>query len=195
MNETGAPRAAIIGSGMCGTGYLTQLLRANGISAGHEDWFRPVPGRLPGLDVDVSWLAMPDIESGLWTGPTVTIIRNPVDTVRSLAYLFDQTHAPYVIFARDRCPKIRDSYGTEAAVEFWVDWNQRCAAISNMVINLEGLEDALAYLAKGLEIRSLSPAPQVSKTVNSKESQWSAVDPDYIWELLGGRAEQFGYTP
>lgn len=182
---------------MCGTGYLTQFLRANGIRAGHEDWFRPVPGRLPGLDVDVSWLAMPDIEGGLWSGPVATLTREPIATIRSLAYLFDQTHAPYVIFARDRCSTIRDSYGTEAAVEFWIDWNRRCASVSNLVVKVEDLDDqgTIDRLAKGLEIEHLDFAPQISKTVNTKEGQWSEVDPEYIWWLLDGRAEQFGYMP
>lgn len=194
---TEAPRFAIIGTGRSGTGYVSAVLQANGVNCGHEGWFKP-EDRQPGLDGDASWLAVPEIEAGAWKGPVAQVVRNPVAVIRSLVGIkfFDPetAHAPYPQFAREHLPAIAELPPLEAAVEWWVQWNERCAALADVKLRVEDLRKpwALKELGDALGV-SLDPAKSSGVPTNTNHRTREAVSEKRIWELLDGRARRFGY--
>lgn len=196
----GAPRFAVVGTGRSGTGYVAELLRASGANCGHEGWWRPdgTGDRTPGLDGDSSWLALPDLESRAWSGPVAHVVRHPVAVVRSLVgtRLFhpDQADGPYARFAREHCPEVDGLPPLEAAVEWWVAWNTRCAAVADVKLRVEDLRKgwALAELGDALGVRiDRQAARRVSTAVNHRTR--ANVDPLRVWQLLDRRADRFGY--
>lgn len=199
----GAPGFAVVGTGRSGTGYVAALLGVNGVTCGHEGWWRPdgTGDRMPGLEGDSSWLALPDIESGVWTGPVAHVVRHPVATVRSLlgTRLFEPSEdvsEVYRQFALTHCPQVADLPPLEAAVEWWVAWNERCAAVARVKLRVEDLRKpwAVAELGDALGLRLDAYASrQVSTTVNQRER--AQVDNSQVWRLLDGRGARFGYRP
>lgn len=79
-------KLVITGTGRCGTGYVARVLQQAGVSAGHEQVYTP-DGEFhsPGLEVDVSWLAMPFLRSlrsrGVATG---LVYRHPAAFISSV---------------------------------------------------------------------------------------------------------------
>lgn len=217
VNDTGAPRAVIIGTGRSGTGYMSRLItEATGhTTCGHEAWFRELGEREPGLDVDSSWLALPDIEAGTWSGPVVHVVRNPVACVASLLRTeFFGAHlgTPYPAFALANCKPAADALAISpvaAAVEFWAHWNARCAAAAHLTVRLEDVSDFeggndsigaatldLIGLTLGLTF-TWQVADAIPRTVNTRPSLTGLpvrVDEDYIWDRLGWRAPALGYS-
>lgn len=212
MNEPGAPRAAVIGTGRCGTGYMAAMLGAAGINAGHEHWWHgaPWPG-LPkrDLDVDSSWLALPAIEQARWTGPVIHLVRDPVHVVASLLgtrfFHPESVGTPYVQFALRWCLEVRNLPPLEACVEWWCAWNARCAAVADATIRVEDIPDpatgAVARLALVLDgnlaapidLPALEHAARTTPTnVNTRERE--APDAEAVWSLVGNRAHAFGYA-
>lgn len=207
MYPPDAPAAAVIGTGRCGTGYIAELLARGGVNVGHERfWCAGVQPPVLGLEVEVSWLALPDIESGAWSGPTVHITRDPVAVVRSLVRtgLFGPVPSPLQDFAYVHCPAVRGLDVVEAAVEWWCDWNTRCARVADVTIPIEafplqGALDALG-LALGVAIDT-GLAAQIPRDTNRTPRGWSPVleddrhvDAGDVWRRIGGR-ESFGYVP
>lgn len=196
------PRFAVVGTGRSGTGYVAALMQASGVNCGHEGWFRPdrLDTRTSGLDGDASWLAVPDIETGTWSGPVAHVARHPVAVVRSLLGIRffhpEMEQAPYPTFAREHCPTIGGLEPLEAAVEWWVAWNERCALVADVKLRVEDLRHdwALAELGDALGV-TLDPAKcaEVPTEVNSRATA-DIPEPD-IWRLLDGRAARFGYQP
>lgn len=192
-----APRFAVVGTGRSGTGYVAELMRANGINCGHEGWFKP-EGQETGLDGDASWLALPDIEAGAWKGPVAHVVRNPVAVVHSLMgikFFHPETaDAPYPQYARRHLPAIADLPPLEAAVEWWVQWNERCAQVADVKLRVEDLRKAwaLAELGDALGVR-LDPVKAGGVPTNTNHREREAVPEKRIWELLDGRARRFGY--
>jgi hypothetical protein len=212
MNEPGAPRAAVIGTGRCGTGYMAAMLGATGINAGHEHWWHgaPWPG-LPKaeLDVDCSWLALPQIEQAVWNGPVIHLIREPVAVVASLlgTRFFDPDNAgsPYTQFALRWCLEVRNLPPLEACVEWWAAWNARCAAVADATIRVEDIPaDPVAaaariaivldgHLSVPVDPAALEQAAVTTPTnVNSRERETVAAEA--VWSLVGNRANAFGYA-
>lgn len=219
VNESGAPRAVVTGTGRSGTGYMARLItEATGhATCGHEGWFAALGDRTPGLDVDSSWLALPAIEAGTWAGPVVHVVRNPVATVASLLrteFFGTQAGAPYSQFALANCPQAADALAISpvaAAVEFWAHWNARCAAAAQLTVRLEDVSDFeggndsigaatldLIGLTLGLTFE-WHVADAIPRTVNTRAHPSGnndlvvAVDEDYVWDRLGWRAPAFGY--
>jgi hypothetical protein len=198
---SGAPGFAVVGTGRSGTGYVAALLGAGGVTCGHEGWWRPegTGERTPGLAGDASWLAVPDIESGVWSGPVAHVVRHPVATVRSLVgtRLFEPSEGvseAYRQFALRHCPQVGDLPPLEAAVEWWVAWNERCAAVAAVKLRVEDLRTpwAVAELGAALGLRlDVRAVRRVSTTVNHRER--GDVDHAGVWQLLDGRAARFGY--
>lgn len=223
-NPEGAPRAAIIGTGRSGTGYaarlITETTHTPHASCGHEGWWRALGERVPGMFCDASWLALPDIEAGTWSGPVVHVVRNPVDTVASLlrtSFFGAIVETPYPAFALQHCEAARDALpvGTiTAAVEFWADWNARCAAVANLTVRIEDLSDweggadsvaaATLDLVAGVldvEFGAWQLAAALPTDVNHDGDHLVIKDVNhendegYIWAALSGRGGAFGYAP
>ncbi|WP_407563326.1 hypothetical protein [Streptomyces sp. 184] len=194
------PRFAVVGTGRSGTGYVAAFMQASGVRCGHERWFRPDDGRTGGLDGDASWCALPAIESGAWKGPVAMVARHPVATVRSLVgtelFLAERAAEPYPAFARAHMPALDGLEPLEAAVEWWVAWNERCAAVADVKLRVEDLrhEWALGELGGALGVQ-LDPeaCAEVPTDVNSRIT--ADIPERDIWRLLDGRAARFGYAP
>lgn len=214
---------AVTGTGRCGTGTIATLLSRHGLKTGHEHWWNAGIGpRKSGLDVDVSWLALPAIESGSWAGPVVALIRDPVAVVRSLVRtrFFHPANrdAPFVRFALTHCPDARRLDPVEAAVEWWLDWNNRCATVADAVIAIETLtgppglsqdrpgtkEAAVADLARvagtaiDADVIADIPAdtnhvPRGMDPARTDTDAAAAVSADRVWALIGGR-DAYGYA-
>jgi hypothetical protein len=222
VNADGAPRAVITGTGRSGTGYMSRLVTEAGthVTCGHEGWFRELGDRIPGLDVDSSWLALPHIEARTWSGPVVHVVRHPVATVASLLrteFFGMVVDAPYPQFALAHSLPARyaleDIGPVAAAVEFWADWNARCAAAANLTVRLEDVSDFeggadsvgaatldLVGHALGIEFGAWQVAEAIPRTVNTRGHPSGnndlvvTVDEAYVWDRLGWRAAAFGYT-
>lgn len=191
------PRFAVIGTGRCGTGYTAALLKANGHNVGHEKWWRAgLPGQQSGLDGDVSWLALPDIETGDWSGSVAHIVRHPQRVVESLVgtRFFHPTEreSPFVQFAYTHMPGLPDNDPVEAAVEWWVQWNRRCAAVADVTLRVEDLRtpEACASLTRALDV-CVVPQPGISTKTNHRRI--SPVSRQRVAKLVAGRAKTFGY--
>lgn len=221
VNDTGAPRAVIIGTGRSGTGYMSRLItEATGhTTCGHEAWFRELGEREPGFDVDSSWLALPAIEGGTWAGPVVHVVRHPVACVASLLrteFFGAHVMTPYPAFALAHCPAAAEALTAggpvAAAVEFWANWNARCAAVAGLTVRLEDVSDFEggndSIGAATLDLIGLTLgitfgwhiADAIPRTVNTRPHPSGnndlalAVDEAYIWDRLGPRAAAFGYA-
>jgi hypothetical protein len=219
-NEAGAPRAVITGTGRSGTGYMARLVtEATGhATCGHEGWFAELGDRTPGLDVDSSWLALPDIEAGTWAGPVVHVVRHPVACVASLLrteFFGMHVGTPYPAFALAHCPQAADALAISpvaAAVEFWAHWNARCAAAADLTVRLEDVADfdggpdsigaaTLELIGDTLGLAfTWEIADAIPSTVNTRPHPSGdndlavVVDEDYVWERLGWRAPALGYS-
>lgn len=208
------PRMAVTGTGRCGTGYIAELLRRHGLQTGHEWWWRGgIGSRVGGLDIDVSWLALPDIESGAWSGPVVHLVRDPVDTVRSFIrtrfFHAENRSAPFVRFALRHCPEARLLNPIEAAVEWWVHWNDRCAAAADLTVRLEDLPnpttlESLGDALGGIELNTAAAAGIPADTNHTPRgmnptkllagrADAAAVTAMGVWALIAGRAAH-GYA-
>jgi hypothetical protein len=220
-NAPGAPRAAVIGTGRSGTGYAARLITeaSRRTSCTHEGWWRAIGDPQGGQDVDASWLALPDIETGAWSGPVVHLVRDPVATVESLLrteFFGAIVDTPYPQFALAHCPAAEEKLAVEgavaAAVQFWASWNVRCAAVAQLTVRLEDLSDfeggadsvGAATLdmvgdVLGAEFGTWQIPAAIPRDVNHRDHPVSndlviAVDEAYVWDRLGPWAAQFGYV-
>lgn len=184
------PWFAVTGTGRCGTGYVAAVLKRCGLDCGHENWWTPDPKRVQArLDGDSSWLALPDIETGRWSGAVIHIVRHPVDVVRSFVGL---GFPDYVSIPHE--PDLADVPQPEKAVEYWVRWNRRCAAVADVTVQVEDLVSRIGEIADLLgHPLGTANAAVVPRNINHRGR--ANVDPAMVWRLLGGRAEPFGYYP
>lgn len=220
-NANGAPRAAVIGTGRSGTGYMSRLLTEatkGTTSCAHEGWWCALGDPAPGLDIDASWLALPDIEAGAWAGPVVHVVRDPVKVVESMLrteFFGAIIDTAYPQFALEHCSAARDALlwsPVAAAVEFWANWNLRCAAVAQLTVRIEdvanwyGDDESIAAAtldlvgdALGVEFGAWQVAAAIPTNVNHRDHPVSndlvlAVDEAYVWDRIGDRALQFGYA-
>jgi hypothetical protein len=214
------PRAVVIGSGRSGTGFMAAVLTAAGLDAGHEAFWHAHGGlHASQLDVDCSWLALPAIEFGNhpepWTGRTLHVVRHPVDTVRSLlgTALFDpamtgNTYAAHAWMHSPRAGVLVGHNALHAAVEFWCDWNARCAAVADATVRLEDATDdtvpvsgaGVAWamnvadvIGMGLTGQAIMKAVADTPRDTNTRGPVPEVDPLEVWGLIGRRAHAYGY--
>lgn len=194
------PGFAVIGTGRSGTAYVAAVLRACGVDCGHEDWWTPFPAkRRSGLAGDSSWLALPDIESGAWTGPVLHVTRHPVHVVRSLlANGFFSNHKrrrDFIDFALAHEPDLVHMSEFEASVEWWARWNLRCEAVADLRLKVSDIPARLDLVGKLINHRlDMRAAQSVPADVNHRQKRGPVqIDEDRVWRLLAGRAERFGY--
>jgi hypothetical protein len=198
------PRAAVIGTGRSGTGFMAAVLNAAGLNAGHEAYWHSHWGqRASQLDVDVSWLALPLIEAGEWTGPVLHVTRHPVDCVRSLVgtrfFEPSQSRTPYVLYARAHTGIPWGPDPIAAAVEFWCAWNNRCRAVADATIRLEDAGSLMwgvivaQTLGLGLDAEAVAKGVDATSRTTNTRGPVPEVDPAAVWRLLGRRAHGFGY--
>lgn len=209
--NTVSPRAAVIGTGRSGTGFMAAVLTAAGLDAGHEAYWHAHGGlHASQLDVDASWLALPAIELGAyperWMGRVLHVVRHPLDTVRSLLgtglFNADMAGNSYAVHAWVHARSAGTLVGhhpLHAAVEFWCEWNARCAAVADATVRLEdaGGPQWCATVANviGMGLDAEAVAKAVADTPRDTNTRGAVpeVDPLEVWGLIGRRAHAYGY--
>jgi hypothetical protein len=123
----------VMGTGRCGTGYMSKILTDTSLRCGHEDIFT-VQGPKYGadLDGDSSWLAVPYLDTLSDHIKVVHIVRNPLKVFRS--WLFDQNNVislepsnintPYNDYIRKHYPEIdKQSSQVDKACIYYIECN------------------------------------------------------------------------
>lgn len=214
MTTTVPPRAAVIGSGRSGTGFMAAVLTAAGLDAAHEGYWHAHGGtHASQLDVDVSWLALPALEfgtygmnTGPWNGRTLHVVRHPVDTVRSLLGtglftpdMMGNTYAAHAWMHSPRAGVLVGHNPLHAAVEFWCDWNARCAAIADATVRVEDAGSltwavtVAATLGFGLDTNDIMKGVEATPHDTNTRGPVPDIDPLEVWGLIGRRAHAYGY--
>lgn len=147
------------------------------------------------MDGDSSWLALPSIEIGCWSGPVAHITRHPVAVVASLmgiGFFAGGGRREFTGVALTEEPELAGMDSLRACVEWWARWNIRCAAVADVTIRVEDLPAGLREVgdAVGHEIDA-DAAESVSTTINHRSR--AEVDHQVVWRILDGRADEFGY--
>lgn len=127
-------RFVIVGTGRCGTGYMSKILTKAGLPCGHEDIYtvNGISSFIKGLEGDSSWLAVPHLESIDKDTKVVHIVRNPLKVFRS--WLFDQSNiisleptninTPYNDYIRRHFPTIdKQKTQVDKAVVYYIECN------------------------------------------------------------------------
>lgn len=130
--------AIITGTGRCGTGYVSQLLKMAGLECGHERFFsyrgleqarEMARHHWTGTRAESGWLAAPFLDDELLAGAIkVHLVRHPKKVIQSLLKLnffeSEQTR-PYVGFIERHVPQIKEYESSlEKAAFFYVAWNE-----------------------------------------------------------------------
>lgn len=193
---------------------MAAVLTAAGLDAGHEAFWHAHGGlHASQLDVDCSWLALPAIEQGTygsntapWTGRTLHVVRHPVDTVRSLLgtglFNIDMDGNPYAVHAwmhARSAGMLVGHHPLHAAVEFWCEWNARCAAVADATVRLEDA-GSLAWaftvadtLGFGLTTEDIMKGVAATPHDTNTRGPVPDVNPLEVWGLIGRRAHAYGY--
>lgn len=167
------PEVAFIGTGRSGTNYVSELLTQSGYNCSHEKYFTPKGPLLRNFRrsyrarADASWLAVPylpdqDIKA-------IHIVRHPLLVIRSLFNMgfFDSSlrvYESFVNFARAHFEFTGDPL--RDCLRWYVEWNERCEAITDRRLSLEQLNDSLDVLSEWLGYE-LAPA-EVSMQTNAR---------------------------
>jgi hypothetical protein len=147
----------VVGTGRCGTTYVSEALTASGLACGHEQMFTPAgPRRSLRLAGDASWLAVPYLDDV--DAPVYHVVREPLAVVNSfLAIGFFRLgsagpvgagghHRRHQRFAQRHFGFSGDEVAD--AVRWYVEWNRRCERFADHRFRIE---DARAGVALILE--------------------------------------------
>lgn len=128
----------IVGTGRCGTGYMSKILTDSGIKCSHEGIFTPYGIKdINKYDADSSWLAVPHILTYRQTLERVVhIVRHPLKIFRS--WLYDQnnvislkpknTKSPYNRYIVDHFPAIsKERNPIDRAAIYYLNCNETIA--------------------------------------------------------------------
>lgn len=152
-------RFGVTGCARSGTGYTAMLLRAAGITCGHEGAIGPdqvlfaMPPTWGELDGDSSWLATALLPlGGVVVGHQV---RHPLDVIRSLTGMrlfatpaVHREHIPYFSVIQAATPSVMDeATEPDAAARYWVEWNRRARSHASVWWRVEDLKDPTAAAA------------------------------------------------
>ena len=128
-------RFLVVGTGRCGTTWLSEVLTAAGVPTGHEDVFTAVgirdmwcwlgeDGKVHSLAGDVSLYAVPFLRE--WDGPVLHMVRHPLDCIGSLAGWrlpsFPNTQGEGGQLVNAHLPWTCSDQIT-ASARYWHDWN------------------------------------------------------------------------
>lgn len=196
------PQFAIVGSGRSGTGFMAALMKANGLHWGHEEYYNPI--RLEGDDQDESlmgdssWLALPYLESEPY-GRVIHVTREPIAVVRSLLsirFFHPETEdAPYPQFLRRYSEVFQHADPVVRAVEFWVEWNRRCAAVAEVSMKIEELDYRMLseILSSSIQPRGLDQRINHIPESLTIDYGSDSTPESSLLEYFCGRQKDFGY--
>jgi hypothetical protein len=205
-------RFVIVGTGRCGTTFTAQLLQLADIPVEHEAVFTETGPKHAGiLEGDASWMAVPYLAQ--FDGAVLHQVREPLAVIDSLLDLglfasdfSDEIHRPWRQFLENHFQLGGDP--VIDAMRFYVEWNQRCEAHSDLRIRVEDQCSLIPefidgiYPGKGVLVER--HLPRVSTRLNSREerriprTRAAGLSPG---DLPGGRdrdallamAERYGY--
>lgn len=202
----------VVGTGRCGSGYASHILRACGLPTGHESIFsafgvRPVPYRVVG---DSSWLAVPYLEPSTEL-KLIHLVRDPIRVVRSLVgirFFSDPIHGHWRNFALRHMPELPVNDDLTAAIKWTLGWNERCAQLSghdeSRRVRLESLTtieavQGLVGLAGGQvgsaqAAQALNAVPRNYNARTRGNIGWSDIPKNDLGEQLRKLAVRYGYT-
>jgi hypothetical protein len=209
-----ALRFVVVGTGRCGTTYVSQLLQRSGIPIDHEVVFTQTGPQDPGnLEGDASWMAVPFL--GDFPGSVLHLVREPLAVIDSLLDLGlfagnfgDEIHRPWRRFLEQNFELGGDP--VVDAMRFYVQWNERCEAHADLRIRIEdqcplipAFIDAL-YPGKGVVVAG--HLPRISTRLNSREERRvprtravgllrEDLPKGSDCDALLAMAERYGYSP
>ena len=169
------PRFVVIGTPRAGTTYFCELCRANGVACSHESYFTedgPVlrnPRRRFNAIGDVSWLAPPYLPDDDLI--VVHQVRHPLKVIRSIFEMgfFDprreHTRKRRVALTRKHFSFSRRPL--RSALRFYIEWNERCEAITDKRFRIEDLDKEREKVGSWLGIE-LTNTAAVSKSTNHR---------------------------
>jgi len=167
-------KMVIVGTGRCGTGYISKVFTGVGIPCGHERIFGFINRKNilneslimknmanANFIADSSWLAVPFLypEFPLLSEETIVIhlVRNPIEVISSFCKLgfFDKNNS-YAKFAYNNCSKLdSEKDQLENAIRWYIDWNslieERGKRFKDFIFHR--VEDDVRILLKKLNIK------------------------------------------
>lgn len=180
------PAFVIIGTGRCGTNFVADYLTAAGHPCGHERFYRPTgPVYSPGQtqttrEGDSSWLAVPFLpEAGV---RVVHQTRAPVAVIASflkLGFFHEEhysRHKRFVDFARRHFDFSDDP--TRSAARWYIEWNEKCAAITDRQFRLEDFRNRIDRLGDWLGLDAPLPTLDLPVDTNTKTARVDVLEDD-----------------
>jgi hypothetical protein len=183
------PAALVAAAPRTGTGHLAAVLRACGLTAGHEAWWGLEPRCEPDLDVDVSWLGTFDVG---FRGRRFAQTRDPRDAVPSIA-ANEGVHPWRVVLAQHA---VLTGDPVEDALRVWVAWTARAVGLAERWWRVEDLSaDVLAGVfgvpCGRAEAALASIPPGVNHRAETRRlARWPASS---AGRLAAGLALELGY--
>ena len=208
----------VVGTGRCGTTWLSDVLTKAGCPTGHEDVFTPLgytemwwwqgeDGKTHNLKGDVSLYAVPALH--LWDGPILHQVREPLACIGSLTG-----------WALPSFPNMQGSGGEyvnrylgwtcsdqiTASARYWVQWNEMCERGRSYLryrvedAGPELLHDLLAFVGESLSLSTIQRAYRTVEPLSYRghgrrapvELDWSDI-PDPERSQVKRLAERYGY--
>lgn len=150
----------IVGTGRCGTGFISKYMSSAGIKCGHENYFTPISGR--GFDNDYeaecSFMALPFLKE--LDCQIVHVLRHPVNTINSMfnCGVFQNTNNEHTKFIQEVFPEIAEAKDVLHKCLLWyLLWNEYLEKEDTVLVcRIEGDLDILAgYLGLDPEVKPL----------------------------------------
>ena len=172
------PRFVVIGTPRSGTSYFSALCKANGIQVSHEDYFTEFgpmlrnPRRRFDTVGDVSWLAVPYLPDEDMI--VIHQVRNPLKVVNSIHRMgLFHGHRAYTREAFVETARRNFQFSDDplrSAIRFYVEWNEKCEALTDKRYKVEELEAERHRIADWLNL-NLDDLATVSKTTNTRSAE------------------------
>lgn len=213
-------KMVIVGTGRCGTGYISKVFTGMGVSCGHERIFGFINRKNildeslviknmanANLVADSSWLAVPFLypEFPLLSEETVVVhlVRNPIDVIRSFCKLgfFDKNNS-YAKFAYSNLKQLDSTKNQlENAIRWYIGWNGLIEKRGNKFENFifHRVEDDVKILLKKLNIEYKNREIFNNKKYNTVRLNTKiGINPDFSKIKSKSRLlniiEKYGYT-
>ncbi len=197
------PSFAVIGTGRSGTGYFSELCRANGIYCSHEGYYTTEgpklrnPRRRFTATGDCSWMAVPYLPD-----EDVRVahqLRHPEKVIGSFFNIgfFDPAHSTrrisYVTFSKRHFDWSDDPL--RSCVRYYIEWNKRCELITPNRYRVEDMN--VEQVGEWLGINLVKPVAE--RGTNSRtpkvdtpfQAEWLKDVPEY--RELQDNAGRYGY--
>lgn len=207
-----APRLCILSTGRAGSRYIAELLTQAGLPCGHERYYGVTDARMGGMLAESSYLALPRVEKGHFSGTCVHQVRDPLAVISSFmnGQMEKNVNVSRAHFqqmnkrdGRRKRPMSRDEW-LLYTVRYVTDWNARCARLAKFTYRVEDVDAALIHHLGELAGLTLKPAVvahalgEVSRTTNKHPQgpsyNWDDLPDDASTHALREHARRWGYS-